>query len=325
MSTVSPKSPVAQADAGLDPEQPHEPLERHPGDRPDPVARCPRAGPASGRPARPRATNGATVSLRAGRGERAQRNGRNRHLEPPLDLAERHLAPAVGAERLARPACRGRPARSFDRPGARRSPPRGRPGTRAGGRPGVSSQRPSTRGPELVARPRRPPSRRPGPGGPGGPRCRRSPARARAAPPARSRARAPDSGGSCRSPASPGSSTDRLSSTPGRARSAVRPLSRCRRPSVGRVEQHVVPVILARLLREQRVEHRRDDREVADVLDPAARRQAHLGRAQAGSTLEPAGHPAVRRAVADRRPELDPAARGDPPRRRSRARGPGPG
>ena len=65
---------------------PSDPAQGRPGDRP--------AGDARGE-------EGGHGHRASGRGERPERNRRHRDLEPPLQLAQRHLPAAVGPERLA--------------------------------------------------------------------------------------------------------------------------------------------------------------------------------------------------------------------------------
>ena len=261
--------------------QPHEPLERHAGHRPDAVRSRPRAAPAAGGPRTPAARNGATVMRAAGGGEGAERNRRapgRRSATPPAPAPPRRPPYARNGSptSVPRPPMHEAPVRrQLVGPGAEVSP-----GARARGRRASVSQRPSAVArtyssgpspPSSASRPwrslpHRDPAARPlelEPGHAVGARAQR-----------RVRPVAPGGRG--------GPDADRL------ALLDARPTARawCGRSAgaaprrVAPLEQDVVAVVLAAFLGEQGVDRRRDHRQVAEVADPAGGAQGDLGGAE---------------------------------------------
>ena len=110
-----------ESDTGLDPDEPHEPLERHPDDGPHAIDPA-QGSPSSGRPAQPAARKGARVIAGRSTANEPRAIAGTGDVQPPLHLRQRHRAAAVGPERLPATAFHGRRARSSGRRGGRRCP-----------------------------------------------------------------------------------------------------------------------------------------------------------------------------------------------------------
>ena len=101
-STLTPTSPAPEPHADLEPEEPHQPLQREARDRADAVACSVQGSPASGRSAQPAARNGRQRHrCRPVLANEPSGNRRDRDLEAPLRMRQRRRPAAVGPERLA--------------------------------------------------------------------------------------------------------------------------------------------------------------------------------------------------------------------------------